>query len=135
MPEAVPFLEEVVLFLVATVIIVPLFQRLRVSPILGFLGVGIMVGPSGFGLVGDAEGVRALAQLGIVFLLFMIGLDLSWRRLRSMRRIVFGVGALQVVVTATAIGLVAWRWGNEPTAATIIGMALALSSTAIFCSC
>ncbi len=110
MPEAVPFLEEVVLFLVATVIIVPLFQRLRVSPILGFLGVGIMVGPSGFGLVGDAEGVRALAQLGIVFLLFMIGLDLSWRRLRSMRRIVFGVGALQVVVTATAIGLVAWRW-------------------------
>ena len=127
----IPFFQELLAFLVATVIVVPVFQRLRVSPILGFLGLGVIVGPSGIGLVGDPEGVRALAELGIMFMLFTIGLELAPRRLWAMRHTVFGLGSLQVFPTALAIGLIALAWGNTATASIIIGMALALSSTAI----
>ncbi|MFQ5973155.1 MAG: monovalent cation:proton antiporter-2 (CPA2) family protein [Alphaproteobacteria bacterium] len=127
----IPFLKEVVLFLVATVVIVPLFHRLRVSPVLGFLAVGVLIGPSGVGLVDDPDGVRALAQLGVVFLLFTVGLELSYERLWAMRRHVFGLGALQVLVTAVAIGVIAFAWGNSAPASVIVGAALALSSTAV----
>ena len=133
MPHApsIPFFEEVLLFLVATVIVVPVFHRLKISPILGFLGVGVLAGPSGFGLVGDPEGVGGLAELGVMFLLFTIGLELAPRRLWAMRRTVFGLGALQALPTGILIGLIAWLWGNTPAASVIVGMALALSSTAI----
>ncbi len=127
----IPFFQEILAFLVATVIVVPVFQRLRVSPILGFLGLGVVIGPSGIGLVDDPEGVSALAELGIMFMLFTIGLELAPRRLWAMRQTVFGLGSLQVFPTALAIGLIAWVWGNTATASIIIGMALALSSTAI----
>ncbi len=127
----IPFFQEILLFLVATVIVVPIFQRLRISPILGFLGLGVAVGPSGAGLIDDPEGVRALAELGVMFMLFTIGLELSPRRLWAMRHTVFGLGSLQVFPTAVVIGLIAWLWGNTATASIIVGMALALSSTAI----
>ena len=80
----IPFFQELLAFLVATVIVVPVFQRLRISPIIGFLGLGVIVGPSGIGLVGDPEGVRALAELGIMFLLYLLGLDMVPRQLWRM---------------------------------------------------
>ena len=139
----IPHLREIVVFLVTAAILVPTFQRLRITPILGFLFFGILLGPYGFGLfvdrlgilrhavIYDVEGVRALAEMGIVFLLFTIGLELSWPRLWSLRRLVFGLGAAQVAVTGIAIGVTAWLWGNSMQASILLGASLALSSTAI----
>src|SRR3569623_2863839 len=99
--------KDLVLFLATAGIVVPLFKRLKVSPILGFLGAGVVLGPSGLGALAaqvhwlDAftearpQEVAKLAEFGVVFLLFSIGLELSWERLRAMRRMVFGLGALQ----------------------------------------
>lgn len=123
--------------------VVPLFHRLRVSPVLGFIGAGALIGPFGLGrFTGEAPWLRwftiasgdeiaHLAELGVVFLLFMIGLELSWERLRTLRRLVFGLGSAQVALCAGAIGAVAALSGAAPTASTLIGLALALSSTAI----
>jgi CPA2 family monovalent cation:H+ antiporter-2 len=139
----IPHLREVFVFLVAAGIIVPFFSRLRVSPVLGFLALGALLGPYGLGLfaaeigilryavIDDLAGVRPLAELGVVFLLFMIGLELSPDRLWALRRLVFGLGTLQVAITATVIGLVAWGFGNPPAAAIVLGLAFALSSTAV----
>lgn len=127
----IPYLREVLVFLLASVVIVPLFRQLRASPILGYLAIGVLLGPFGLAVIEDVEGVQRLAELGVVFLLFTIGLELSFERLWALRRYVFGLGALQVVVTGGAIALVAWLWGNPPPAAILIGAALALSSTAI----
>ncbi len=126
----IPFMT-VLTFLLAAVVVVPVCQRLRVSPILGFLVAGAVIGPQGLRVIGDIEGVQVLAEFGVIFLLFTIGLELSLDRLRAMRRLIFGLGAAQVTVTAAAIGLVAWAWGNTPQVAMIIGLALALSSTAM----
>ncbi len=136
-------LHEVVVFLVAAGVIVPLLHRLRISPVLGYLVVGIAIGPFGFVrwvdgaswlryvAIADLDGVRALAELGVVFLLFMIGLELSIDRLWAMRRHVFGLGSLQVVVTGAVIALIASFFDNTTAAAIILGAAFALSSTAI----
>lgn len=141
--QTVPHLREVIVFLAAAGIIVPFFSRLRVSPVLGFLVLGALIGPYGLGLfandigflryavIDDLAGVRPLAELGIVFLLFMIGLELSPDRLWALRRLVFGLGTLQVAITATVIGLIAWGFGNPPAAALILGLGFALSSTAV----
>ncbi|MFZ5719952.1 MAG: cation:proton antiporter [Pseudomonadota bacterium] len=135
--------KDVVLFLATAGVVVPLFRQWRISPILGFLGAGVLLGPYGLGsLAGDFEWLSAvtienpdelaqLAEFGVVFLLFMIGLELSWERLRAMRRYVFGLGALQVGVCLAAVGGAAYLVGQPPTAAIAIGAALALSSTAI----
>ncbi len=141
--HAIPYLRQIVLFLVAAGILVPLLHRLRVSPVLGYLLVGGMVGPYGLGLFvedlgwlsyavfTDIHAVQRLAELGVIFLMFMIGLDLSLDRLWAMRKWVFGLGSLQVVITATVIGLIAWGFGNTPAASIVLGSCLALSSTAI----
>ncbi|MFW6027386.1 MAG: monovalent cation:proton antiporter-2 (CPA2) family protein [bacterium] len=121
----------IVTFLLAAVVVVPVCQRLKVSPVLGFLLAGALIGPQGLRVIVDIEGVRSLAEFGVIFLLFTIGLELSLDRLRAMRRLIFGLGAAQVIVTASAIGLVAWAWGNAPQVAMIVGLALALSSTAM----
>ncbi len=126
----IPYLREVLVFLLASVFLVPVFQRLGTSPILVYLAIGAVVGPFGLAVVEDAEGVRRLAELGVVFLLFTIGLELSVERLWSLRRYVFGLGVLQVLITAVVIALAAWAWGNPPVAAILVGAALALSSTA-----
>lgn len=135
--------KDVVLFLATAGVVAPLFRRWRVSPILGFLGAGVLLGPHGLGaLTGLApwlavvtiESPRDIAQLaefGVVFLLFMIGLELSWERLRLMRRLVFGMGALQVGVCSAAIAAAAMALGQPLQAAVAIGAALALSSTAM----
>jgi CPA2 family monovalent cation:H+ antiporter-2 len=135
--------KDVVLFLATAGVVVPLFRRWKISPILGFLGAGVVLGPYGLGRLSDAapwigaltidnpEEVAQLAEFGVVFLLFMIGLELSWERLRRMRRYVFGLGALQVTLCASATAAAALALGQSPGAAFAIGAALALSSTAI----
>ncbi len=122
---------DLFIFLIAAVVIVPIFHRLRASPILGYLAIGVFIGPHGFGLIDDVESVASLAELGVVFLLFTIGLELPLRRLWAMRRLVFGMGAVQVLTTAVVIGGVAFAWGNTFNAAVVLGLCLALSSTAI----
>ena len=138
-----PYLRETIIFLVAAGVMVPLFHRFRVSPVLGYLVVGGIIGPFGLGLladdfpilshvvISDIAGVQALAELGVVFLLFTIGLELSLERLWAMRRLVFGLGSLQVLVTSAIIGLIAFEFGNSVRASIILGACLALSSTAI----
>jgi CPA2 family monovalent cation:H+ antiporter-2 len=135
--------KDLVLFLATAGIIAPLFKRLKVSPVLGFLGAGVVLGPFGLGsLAGNAswlsvitvtkpDEIAQLAEFGVVFLLFMIGLELSWERLRLMRRMVFGLGLLQVVVCAGAIAAAALLVGLPLAAAIVAGAALTLSSTAI----
>lgn len=139
----IPFLREIVVFLVIAAILVPLFQRIRISPVLGFLIAGVVIGPHGLGvfagdlpLLGyiaftDVDSVRVLAEFGVVFLLFLIGLELSLERLWSMRRLVLGLGSAQVLVTGLIIGAIAFAWGNSLAAAILIGASFALSSTAV----
>jgi CPA2 family monovalent cation:H+ antiporter-2 len=122
--------HQLLVFLLAPVIVVPLFRRLRSSPIVGYLVAGILIGPHALGLIVASELTGLLAELGVAFLLFAIGLELSLARLRVMRRLVFGLGALQVVLTACVIGMAASLLGAELPAAIAIGSALALSSTA-----
>ena len=128
---AVPYVLEVVAFLVAVVILVPLLKRIKVSPVLGYLAVGAVIGPYALGLERDVTGVQHVAELGVIFLLFTIGLELSFERLRAFSRLIFGLGTLQVVICSAVISFAAWLWGNEVDAAIIIGLCLALSSTAM----
>jgi K+:H+ antiporter len=137
------FYRDVLIVLVTAALIVPLFERIRVSPILGFLIAGAALGPSGLGSFANAvpglhwvtvtgeEGLGALGELGVVFLLFIVGLELSFKRLVTMRRLVFGLGGLQVLVSALLIGPVLLLMGFDGASAIIIALALALSSTAI----
>jgi len=135
--------KDVVLFLATAGVVVPLFRRWRISPILGFLAVGVALGPHGLGslagrvswltnlTIENPEEVAQLAEFGVVFLLFTIGLGLSWDRLRRMRQYVFGLGAAQVVLCAAALGVGALALGQSATTAETLGAALAMSSTAI----
>jgi len=136
-------LQELVVFLAAAALVIPTARRFNVSPVLGFLLVGLAVGPNGLArladehvwlrhvLITDVEGVRALAELGVVFLLFMIGLELSIARLLTMRRIVFLMGSAQILLTGLIIGVIAYAFGNSIEASLVLGICLALSSTAI----
>jgi CPA2 family monovalent cation:H+ antiporter-2 len=135
--------KDVVLFLATAGVVVPLFRRWKLSPILGFLAAGVVLGPHGLGsltgavpwlsalTIDNPDEVAQLAEFGVVFLLFMIGLELSWQRLRAMRRLVFGLGAAQVAVSGVATAGAALALGQPLGAAAAIGAALALSSTAI----
>ncbi|XP_057462074.1 K(+) efflux antiporter 2, chloroplastic-like [Actinidia eriantha] len=130
--------EEASLFdmlwlLLASVIFVPMFQKIPGgSPVLGYLAAGILIGPYGLSIIRHVHGTRAIAEFGVVFLLFNIGLELSVERLNSMKKYVFGLGSAQVLVTAVVIGVVARFIAGQPgTAALVIGNGLALSSTAV----
>jgi len=127
----IPYIREIIVFLVASVLLVPLFKWFKASPVLGYLFVGAVVGPFGFAIIDDVEGVSAMAELGVVFLLFMIGLELSVERLKAMRTMVFGLGFAQVMVSGAVIAAAAMWWGNSVQASIIIGLCLALSSTAV----
>lgn len=124
-------LYDILIFLVAAIVVVVAFNRLRTSPVVGYLVAGMLIGPFGFALIHESESATALAEFGVVFLLFMIGLEFSQERLRAMANLVFGLGALQVVLTATVIGAFSsFVLGLGREAAIIIGAGLALSSTA-----
>ncbi|KAK7256760.1 hypothetical protein RIF29_30222 [Crotalaria pallida] len=130
--------EEASLFdmlwlLLASVIFVPIFQKIPGgSPVLGYLAAGILIGPYGLSIIRHVHGTKAIAEFGVVFLLFNIGLELSVERLSSMKKYVFGLGSAQVLATAVVVGLVAhYICGLPGPAAIVIGNGLALSSTAV----
>ena len=124
-------LTQVLALLLASVLVVTLARRVGMPPVLGYLAVGVLVGPFSFGLVPESEQTHLLAEIGVVFLLFTLGLEFSWPRMVAMRREVFGLGLLQVVGT-TALFLVCGRMlGLSWLAAVVVGGALSMSSTAI----
>ncbi len=135
--------REAMVVLATAAVLVPIGQRFKLSPILGFLIAGAVLGPHCLGAlteylpplrwitVSQERGLGAIAELGIVFLLFIIGLELSFKRLMTMRRLVFGLGTAQVAISAVIIGGIAALLGSKPGAAVIIGLSLALSSTAV----
>jgi glutathione-regulated potassium-efflux system protein KefB len=124
-------LQTAVVFLLATVIMVPLTKRFRLGAVLGYLLAGVVIGPQLLGMISDTAGVATISEFGVVLMLFVIGLELSPQRLWVMRRSVFGTGLLQVLVTGVAIAAVAYYLGGiGGKAAIIVGGSLALSSTA-----
>ena len=141
--SGLPYLRETLLFLTLSGLLIPLLLRLRINQVLGFLAVGTLVGPFGLGLFVDrmpwlgwvtfarAEGVAGFAELGVLSLMFMIGLEVSIARLWAMRGWVFGAGTVQVAVTAVVVGAILRGVGLEPDAAALLGLVLALSSTAV----
>jgi CPA2 family monovalent cation:H+ antiporter-2 len=124
-------LSEIVILLSAAVAVVAVFKRLSISPILAYLSVGIVIGPFGLSIISDTKNVEFLGELGVVFLLFMIGLELSFERLIHMRKHVFGFGSLQVIITGAIIGYIAYLIVKDTATAIVIGAGLALSSTAV----
>ncbi len=135
--------KDLVVFLAAAGIIVPLFSRLKISPVLGFLAAGVILGPDGIGRfandggwlsylsITDRSQIEVLSELGVAFLLFMIGLELSWERLRAMRKLIFGLGMAQVVVCSAVLAGMFLLMGQTLAASVVLGLGLALSSTAV----
>jgi glutathione-regulated potassium-efflux system protein KefB len=131
MAEPGSLLQTAVVFLLAAVLIVPLAKRLQLGAVLGYLLAGVLIGPAALHLVDDPQSVSHISELGVVLLLFIIGLELSPRRLWVMRKSVFGVGLAQVLLTGLVIGAVAMFGFAQPLkAALVLGLGLALSSTA-----
>ncbi|MBY5924835.1 MULTISPECIES: monovalent cation:proton antiporter-2 (CPA2) family protein [unclassified Halomonas] len=126
---ATALLFNVLIFLAAAVVVVPVIKRLGLGEVLGYLIAGVLIGPSALGLVPDAEGVLQFSQVGIVFLLFVIGLELKPARLKLMRKPVFGFGSLQVAITTLVLGVTALALGLSPVAAAVVGFSLGLCST------
>lgn len=112
-------------------LLVGVCQRFRLSPIIGYLVTGVVVGPAVFGWLHDVDTIRMLSEVGVVLLMFTIGLEFSLSRLLAAKRLVLGLGSAQVLLTATAIGVLAWLLGLAVSEAAIVGIALAMSSTAI----
>ncbi len=125
------FLHDAVIFLVAAVIAVSLFKRTGLGSVLGYLVAGVAIGPSAFRFVSDVESVMKFSELGVVLLLFIIGLELQPSRLWQMRGHVFGLGGLQTGLTTGLLALASLAMGLEPLAALVTGFALSLSSTAL----
>ena len=141
--HAFPFFREIILFLILAGILIPTLQRLRINQVLGFLAVGALAGPFGLGLHAtqfpwlawltfpSGPGISILAEIGVLFLMFMIGLELSAARLWAMRAWVFGGGTLQVLASALLIGGALMLIGQPFATAAILGLVLSLSSTAV----
>lgn len=125
------YLIDIVFLLIAAVVAVPFFQAIKLGAVPGFLIAGIIVGPYGLGLINNIKEISNLAEIGVVFLLFIIGIELRPIRLWQMRRLVFGLGALQVSLTGILIGSIGYfLFEISLEASFIVGPALALSSTA-----
>ena len=133
--------KDLVLFLATAGVVVPLFKRLKLSPILGFLAAGVALGPYGLARASGAlpwlsaltvskpGEITRISQFGVAFLLFSIGLELSWERIRMLSRMIFGLGTLQILACAAALSAAAVLAGQPLSAAAALGVALALSST------
>jgi glutathione-regulated potassium-efflux system protein KefB len=124
-------LEIALVFLLAAVVAAPLFRRFGLGAVLGYLAAGALLGPQALGVVRDAEPVLAASEVGVVMMLFVLGLELSPSRLKVMRRPVFGVGGAQMLACSLALTLGARMVGLTWSAAAVVGIALALSSTAV----
>lgn len=124
-------LTEILLLLAAAVFAVPLFRRFGLGAVLGYLFAGVLIGPSFTGLISDVTRIQSLSELGVVLLLFVIGLELQPSRLWVLRRPVFGLGSLQVVTCSLLFGGLAALLGLHWQAALVVGVALSLSSTAV----
>lgn len=125
------YLADALIFLAAAVVAVPLAQRLGIGSVLGYLIAGVVIGPWGLGLITDVEAILHFAELGVVLLLFLIGLELNPKKLIQMRRPILGLGGSQVFISTIVIGGIAYFWGVGQVDALVVGMGLALSSTAI----
>jgi|TARA_R110001606_G_scaffold137327_3_gene275209 CPA2 family monovalent cation:H+ antiporter-2 len=138
-----PAFIDAIVILGAAGIVIPAFARFRITPIIGFILVGVLLGPSGLGslqgqyswlqfvTINDREAIEPFAEMGIILLLFSIGLELSFKRLWSLRRLVFGVGAAELLASGLIIGSVLYLLGQNSAGALGLGLALALSSTAL----
>lgn len=124
-------LFELLVIMAAAALFVPLATRAGLSSILGYLAAGAAIGPWGLGLIGAVEEIRHVAEFGVVFLLFIIGIEMKPARLWIMRRQVFGLGGLQVMLSGIAIGGAGWLLGLPGPVAVVVGLGLALSSTAM----
>ncbi|HEX8194085.1 MAG TPA: cation:proton antiporter [Allosphingosinicella sp.] len=136
-------LSDALVILGAAGIVIPAFTRIRISPVIGFILIGLLVGPSGLGAmsgdypwlnyltISNVHAIEPFAEFGITLLLFAIGLELSFKRLWGMRRLVFGVGAAELLVSAALLAIVVYWGGENWTGSVALGLALALSSTAI----
>ena len=124
-------LGEILILLAVSVVGVAVFRRLNLTPVLAYLLVGMIVGPHGLGWIPDTETTRFLAEFGVVFLLFTLGLEFSLPKLFAMRKAVLGLGSAQVIISLGAIATVAWSTGLSLEAAFVVGSVMALSSTAI----
>ena len=141
--EATPMISDALVILGAAGLVIPVFTRFRITPVIGFILIGIAVGPFGLGqlvyerpwlthiTITDPEALEPFAEFGIILLLFTIGLELSIKRLWQMRRLVFGLGALELLVTGVMLAIVLAMIGQYWTGALALGFALAFSSTAI----
>lgn len=138
-----PFLSDALVILGAAGIVIPVFSRYRITPVIGFILVGLLVGPFGLGrhvfdhpwlsyvTISDPEGLEVFAEFGIIMLLFSIGLELSFARLWEMRRMVFGLGSLELIVIGGALTFILTALGQSFSGGLALGLALALSSTAL----
>ncbi len=122
---------NLLIILASSLVVIALFRRLKLPPVLGYLCVGLLVGPTAFDWVNDSEGLPDLAELGVVFLLFSLGLEFSLSKMLALRRVVFGLGSLQVLCSSVLLGGLLMAFGMPITAALLLGAGLALSSTAI----
>jgi len=126
------YLFDIIILLIAAIIAVPFSQIVRLGAVPGFLIAGVIVGPSGLGLISNVSEIGYLAEIGVVLLLFVIGIELKLSRLWLMKRLVFGLGTLQVLLTGILLGVVAYTFFDIPLrSAILVGPALALSSTAL----
>ena len=130
MPEQ-GFLHQALVYLAAGVIVVPVFKRLGLGPVLGYLVAGAAIGPWGLALVSAPEAILQFAEFGVVLLLFLVGLELNPQRVWQLRKSIFGMGAAQVLATIAVAAAAGWALGLAPKAALVAGMGFAMSSTAI----
>ena len=142
-PVNIETYREALIVLAAAGIVIPLFQRFKISAVPGFLLMGFLLGPGMLGQLGEAwpwtanlvlgqqGSLPQIAELGVVFLLFMVGLELSFERLMALRRLVFGFGSAQLLISALVLGVITFGLGASPLAAALMGLALALSSISV----
>jgi CPA2 family monovalent cation:H+ antiporter-2 len=129
---ATGFLESAALLVCAAFMLVTFCSRIGVPSIVGYIFAGIVVGPAGLNLVAESEALAGIGEIGVVLLLFALGLEFSFERLVNLRRHVFGLGALQVVITTATVSLVAsLTFDLAPVSAILVGGAVAMSSTAM----
>lgn len=125
------YLPAILTFCAGAVLAVPLFRRLGQSAVLGYLAAGVVIGPSVLAVIKDPDAIRGIAEIGVVLLLFLVGLELQPARLYSMRKDILGAGLAQMALSAGVIGLIAWLLGLSAGGAFAAGLALALSATSI----